>query len=315
MSATSDVNSKADSLADTKSVEDTLVAAEGKITTLKEVRAEQRRQLFRKPTFLIGLVVTLFWIVAAIFPALFTNRQPKQAVKIDGSSFARRPPSGDAWFGTDSIGNDVFARVIYGARDILLMAPAIALLAVVGGTFFGLLMGYYRGWIDEILSRIIEAILSIPVLLLGLLVLTLFGRTRLVIVLTVAALFIPVVTRTVRAAVMGETELDYVTAAKLRGESGLFIMAREILPTITGVLVVEFTVRVAYAIFTVATLAFLGLSFGDATDPDWGKDIAGSYQLVVADQWWGAVFPGLAIATLIIAINLIADAIDEVTTQ
>ncbi len=291
------------------------VVAEGKITTLKQVRAEQRAELFRKPSFLIGLAITLFWVFAAIAPSVLTSRNPRQAVRIDGSTFARKPPSGDAWFGTDSIGNDVFARVIHGTRSILLMAPAIAILAVIGGAFFGLIMGYYRGWLDEILSRIIEALLSLPVLLLALLVLTLFGRSRIIIIFTVAALFTPVVARTVRAAVMGETELDYVTAAKLRGESSFFIMGREILPTITGVLVVELTVRVAYAIFTVATLAFLGLTAGDRTTPDWGNDIADNYRLVVADQWWGAVFPALSIASLIIAINLIADSIDQVTKQ
>lgn len=282
---------------------------------LKQVRAEQRRQLFRSPGFLIGAFITGFWVLAATFPSLLTTRQPNEAVRIDGSVIARQGPSSDAWFGTDAIGNDVYTRVIYGSRSVLTMAPLAALIAVVVGAALGLLMGYYRGWLDEILSRIIEAILSLPVILLALMVLVIFGNSRTVIVITVAALFAPVVTRTVRTAVIGETDLDYVTSATLRGESGPYIMAREILPNVSRVFVVELTVRVGYAIFTISTLAFLGLTASDSTTADWGLDIANSYRLVVSDQWWPSVFPALAIATLVIGINLIADSIEEVTRQ
>ena len=243
-------------------------------SSLKQVRAEQRRLLFRKPAFLFGLAVTLFWVLTAIVPGLFTSRGQNEVVRVDGSVIPRTGPSADAWFGTDAIGNDVFARVIYGSRNVLIMAPVAAILAVIVGAILGLLMGYYRGWLDEILSRIIEAILSLPVILLALMVLVLFGNSRSVIVLTVASLFAPVVTRTVRAAVIGETQLDYVTSAKLRGEGGPFIMMREILPNVSRILVVELTVRVAYAIFTISTLAFLGLTSDDATQADWGRDIA-----------------------------------------
>jgi peptide/nickel transport system permease protein len=284
-------------------------------TTLKQVRAEQRRLLFRKPAFIFGVVVATFWVLTALVPGLFTSRGENEQVRVDGSVIARAAPSSDAWFGTDAIGNDVFARVIYGSRNVLIMAPVAAVIAVIVGAILGLLMGYYRGWLDEILSRVIEAILSLPVILLGLMVLVFFGNSRLVIVLTVAALFAPVVTRTVRAAVIGETQLDYVTSAKLRGENGLFIMTREILPNVSRVLVVELTVRIGYAIFTIATLAFLGLTSDDATQADWGRDIAEASRLIVAGQWWPAVFPALAIASLVIAVNLIADSIEEVTRQ
>ena len=118
--------------------------------------------------------------------------------------------------------------------------------------------------------------------------------------------------RTVRSTVIGEAQLDYVTSAKLRGESSLYIMTREIFPNVTSVLVVEFTVRVGYAIFTVATLAFLGL-VADITAADWGLDVANNYRLIQSEQWWPALFPALAIASLVIAVNLIADSIDQVS--
>ena len=320
MTDTVDPDSPSDEIVDDLGGPDRVPASaigddDGAGSSLKQVRAEQRRLLYRKPAFIFGVVVTTFWVLTALFPRLFTSRGENEVVRVDGNVIPRTGPSADAWFGTDAIGNDVFARVIYGSRNVLIMAPVAAIIAVIVGAILGLLMGYYRGWLDEILSRIIEAILSLPVILLALMVLVLFGNSRFVIVLTVASLFAPVVTRTVRAAVIGETQLDYVTSAKLRGEGGPFIMMREILPNVSRILVVELTVRIAYAIFTISTLAFLGLTSDDATKADWGRDIAEQSRLIVAGQWWAAVFPALAIASLVIAVNLIADSIEEVTRQ
>ena len=278
----------------------------------KSVRAEQRRELFRTPSFLIGLFIVLLWLACGIAPDVFARYPELDPVRVNDQVIPRSPPSADAWFGTDSTGRDVFSRVVYGADNVLINAPAAALIAVALGALLGLIMGYYRGWVDEILSRVMEAILSLPVILLAIMVLVVFGASRIAIILTIAGLFTPVVTRTVRAAVMSESQLDYVAAAKLRGESGLFIMLREILPNITNVLVVEFTVRVGYAIFTVATLAFLGLGADDITVADWGTDISTSYDLVKAGQWWPSIFPALAIAILVIGVNLIADSLDKV---
>ena len=137
------------------------------------------------------------------------------------------------------------------------------------------------------------------------------ARSRLVIIATIATLFTPVVTRTIRSAVLAESQLDYVTSAKLRGENALFVMVREILPNITGVAVVELTVRVGYAIFTVATLSFLGLNAGDSSAADWGTDISKQFKTIVSGQWWAAIFPAIAIGSLVIGVNLVADSIDR----
>lgn len=278
----------------------------------KSVRAEQRRELMKNPSFLIGTFIVILWLLCGILPGVFARYGELDPVRVNDSVIARQPPSSAAWFGTDGTGRDVYSRVVYGADNVLINAPAAALLAVAAGAILGLIMGYYRGWVDEILSRIMEAVLSLPVILLAIMVLVVFGASRIAIVLTIAGLFTPVVTRTVRAAVMSESQLDYVAAAKLRGESGLFIMMREILPNITNVLVVEFTVRVGYAIFTVATLAFLGLGADDITVADWGTDISQSYKLITSGQWWPSIFPALAIALLVIGVNLIADSLDKV---
>lgn len=280
---------------------------EAATATRKQIAREQRRLLFRTPGFIIGMGILLFWVVSAVFPTLITSTDPLAL----GS--ARQSPSGDAWFGTDTIGRDVFARVIHGAEPILVVAPLATLFAIVAGTLVGLLMGYYLGWVDEFLSRIVESILSIPVILTAILVVFTFGQSTPVIIGTIALLFTAPIARTVRAATISEAQLDYVTSAKMRGESSFFIITREILPNITGVIVVELTVRLGYAVFTVATLAFIGLSDGDITEPNWGVDVSQQWERIVADIWWPTIFPALAIASLVIAVNLVADSIDKAT--
>ena len=285
-----------------------------RVAERRQARRERLRLLYRSPAFVIGIAIVAFWIFTGLFPDLLARYDPLDPVRTsDGSILgARLPPSSEAWFGTDQIGRDVYSRVIAGSRSVLLTAPMAAILAVIMGTMLGLVVGFYRGVVDDIISRIIEGFLSIPVILLALLAATTLGTSRIVIITVIAVLFTPVVTRTIRSAVIAEAQLDYVTSARLRGEGGLFIMVREIFPNITGTVVVELTVRIGYAIFTVATLAFLGIAAGDVTTPDWGVDINQTFVLIQAGQWWPTIFPALAIAALVIAVNLVADTIDRV---
>ena len=275
--------------------------------TRQQVRREQRRLLLRSPGFVVGCLIVGFWVVAAIVPGLLTSVGEKEFVPAG----PRTGPGGEAWFGTDNIGRDVYTRVIYGAQKILVVAPLATAIAIIVGTLLGLLMGYYRGWLDEVLSRVLEAILSIPVILMAILVVFTFGRSQPVVIGTIAVLFVPAITRTIRSAAITESQLDYVTSAKMRGESGLFIVTREVLPNVTGLVVVELTVRLGYAVFTYATLAFLGLVGGDITDADWGVDVAQNYTFIGRDVWWPSIFPAAAIATLVIGVNLITDSIDK----
>jgi peptide/nickel transport system permease protein len=175
-------------------------------------------------------------------------------------------------------------------------------------------MGYYRGIVDDVLSRLVEAFLALPVILVALLTLVVLGPSPLVVVAVVGILFTPIVARTVRSAVLSERQLDYVTSAKLRGESGLFILSREIFPNVLGPIVVELTVRFGYAIFTVATLSFLGVGI-QPPSPDWGLSIAEEYSYMIAGVWWSTLFPALAIASTVIAINLIADSLQSVLSE
>jgi peptide/nickel transport system permease protein len=280
----------------------------------KKARRERLRLLYRSPAFVIGALIVAFWIFCGLFPDVLARYDPLNPVRLDDGTIlgARLPPSSHAWFGTDQIGRDVYSRTIWGARSVLLTAPAAAILAVIMGTLLGLITGFFRGLVDDVISRIIEGFLSIPVILLALLAATTLGTSRGVIIAVIAVLFTPVVTRTIRSSVIAEAQLDYVTSARLRGEGSFFIMTREIYPNITGTVVVELTVRLGYAIFTVATLAFLGIASGDVTTPDWGVDINQTFVLIQSNQWWPTIFPALAIAALVIAVNLVADTIDRV---
>ena len=270
-------------------------------------RKERFRLLVRRPGFLVGTVVLLFWIVCAVLGDRITPDDP-----INDFSTPNLSPGSGHWLGTDQFGRDVLSRVMAGSRDVLIVAPIAATLGVVFGTLLGLLMGYYRGWVDEVLSRILEVLLSIPVVLMALVDrhhprFVTFGRDH-------------DGGRAVHAdrdpdgagggAGRGPARLRDVGAA-CGGEHGLFVMTREILPNITPTILVEYTVRIGYAVFTVATLSFLGAGIRPPS-PDWGLAVADTYQLIQSGQWWIPIFPALAIATVVIATNLVADSIDAV---
>jgi len=264
----------------------------------------------RSPAFLIGVAILLWWIVCALFGKTIAPYNP-----VAGSLTAfNQPPSVAHWFGTDSLGRDVFSRVIVGARDILIVAPLATLLGTVLGTSIGLVQGYFRGRVDSFSGRLVEAVLALPVVIVAFLFVVALGPSEPVLVIVIGLVFGLLISRTVRTAVLQERDLDYVAAARLRDESNVHIMFVEILPNVFGPILVEFTVRLGYAIFAVATLSFLGFGIQPPT-PDWGADIANSYQYLGAGYWWEVLFPALAIASLVVAINLIADSIEAVVIQ
>jgi peptide/nickel transport system permease protein len=276
-------------------------------------RAQARREtillLLHRPAFIIGNVIILFWIICAILGQRITPYDP-----FNHFAVGHLPPGPEHLMGTDRLGRDVLSRVMVGSRDVLIVAPLAALLGVSCGTLLGLIMGYYRGRVDDVLSRVIESFLALPVILVALLALVVLGSSPLVVVAVVGILFTPIVARTVRSAVLSERELDYVTAAKLRGESGFFILSREIFPNVLGPTVVEMTVRFGYAIFTVATLSFLGVGL-QPPSPDWGLSVSQEYTNMISGIWWPTLFPALAIASTVVAVNLVADSLQSVLNE
>lgn len=262
--------------------------------------------LLRSPGFVVGAVILLFWAGCALFAPLFVPYDPFADDLLNTLS----PPSADHWFGTDQIGRDVFSRVLTGARDILTIAPLATLVGTVAGTAIGLVTGYFGGWIDALVGRLLEVMLSLPLIVVALLVLVALGPSTPTVVVVVGLVFAPLVARTVRAAVLTERHLDYVAAATVRGERAPYVMAAEILPNILPPIIVEATVRLGYAIFTIASLSFLGFGV-QPPSPDWGLTIAENYGVVVGGFWWTVVFDIAATASLVVAVNLVADAMQR----
>ena len=277
--------------------------------------AEQKRQrrylmkaLLRSPTFMVGLCIVLFWVFMACFSTFITQDPFAQDALASLQS-----PSPAHWFGTDDLGRDVFARTMAGARTVLIIAPLATILALLWGGIIGLIAGFWRGLTDEIMMRLIDVLLALPIIITSILVLSLLGTGTAIIIVTIGALFTPVVSRTVRAAVIGEREREYVMAARLRGERSAFVMSREILPNITQPIIVEGTVRLGYAVFTAATLSFLGFGLAPPS-PDWGLTIA-NQRVFLQIAPWTVLFPAAALASLVVAVNLITDGLGRVWSK
>jgi len=275
-------------------------------------RREQIRRLRRSRTFTAGTVIVGFWVLCALFGGRIASEDPLATDPLN----ALAAPSGAHWFGTDVLGRDTFARVMVGGRAMLIMAPAAALLATVLGTTLGLVAGYRRGAVDDVLSRIFEACLALPVVVFASVVLVAVGTSPPAIIAAVAIPISPIVARSVRAAVMAERELEYVDAARVRSEAGAYIMFREILPNVRAVVLVEFVVRLAYAVFAITTLSFIGVGVQPPT-PDWGRQIFEHYSLLGGGLLggWAVLFPVAAIASLVVGISLIVDGVTEVVDR
>ena len=273
-------------------------------------RRETLRQLSRSKTFIAGAIIVGFWVFCAILGRQVAPYDPlAQAFpQLIGLSPAHL-------FGTDQLGRDVFSRVLAGARDIMTIAPLATLLGIGGGTIIGLITGYFRGLVDDTVSRVVDAVLALPLIVIAVTVLVALGHSTLTLIVVIGLVFTPIVSRTVRAAVLAERQLDYVSAAQLSGERAPYIMFVEILPNVMGPIVVEATVRLGYAIFAVAGLTFLGFGV-QPPSPDWALQISDNYQLLgTGTYWWTVVFPAGAIVSLVVGVNLIADGLARVISR
>lgn len=264
------------------------------------------RQLVRRPLSLIGLViVSVFILMAVVGPMIAPYRY--DAI-IRGA--ARQAPSQEHLFGTDRLGRDVFSRVLWGARDMIGLPTITTALAVFLGACLGLALGYVGGWIDEIVARALDSLLSIPALVLALVMLGTIGPSSIGIVIVIVVLYTPIVARVVRAATLNVRSAGYIEAAKLRGESTGYILFREILPGVLPALVVEGALRFSYAIFLTASLGFLGLGV-QPPSPDWGRMVNEARESF-SQTPWALWFPAGAIAMLIIGVNLLSDGLRRV---
>ncbi|MBK8135788.1 MAG: ABC transporter permease [Chloroflexi bacterium] len=269
------------------------------------------RTLAQRRLSLVGLILVSGFILAAVFGPNIAPYPFDDLVRDASGTVARRvPPNAEFLFGTDKLGRDVFSRILWGARDVIGIAGIATALAVTLGTAIGLAIGYRGGWVDELVSRAFDSLLAIPALVLALVMLATLGASSAGIIIVIVLLYTPIVTRVIRSATLGLRAAGYVEAARLRGESTLYILFREILPGVLPALAVEAALRFSYAIFLTASLGFLGLGV-QPPSPDWGRMVYEA-RLDFNRAPWALWFPAGAIAMLVISVNLLADGLRRV---
>lgn len=276
-------------------------------TQLKEALRDLRA---RPVSVAAGLVVGLFLFLAAFGGGIAPYRYDELVRGESGSVMRRQPPSAQFPFGTDRLGRDVYSRVLWGAREVIVIPGVATALAVILGTGIGLTIGYFGGWLDELVSRLFDSLLAIPALVLALVMLATVGTSAGGLVIVIVLLYTPIVTRVIRSATLGIRSAGYIEAAKLRGESLVYILFREILPGVLPALTVEAALRFSYAIFLTASLGFLGLGV-QPPSPDWGR-MVNEARGDLATTPWALWFPAGAIALLVVSVNVVADELRRV---
>lgn len=267
--------------------------------------------VFKYPLSTLGaLIVAVFLLMAAVGPMIAPYDFDQIVRDSEGSAARRLAPSPEFPFGTDRLGRDILSRVLWGARDIIVIPGIATVLSVLFGTALGLALGYFGGWVDEVISRLFDGLLAIPAMVLALAMLATLGSSPIGLITVVVLLYTPIVTRVIRSAALNLRTAGYVEAARLRGESTLYILFREILPGVLPALAVEGALRFSYAIFLTASLGFLGLGV-QPPSPDWGRMVNEARQDFSTLPWtlW---FPAGSIAMLVIGVNLLADGLRRV---
>ncbi|HDP24106.1 MAG TPA: ABC transporter permease [Deltaproteobacteria bacterium] len=270
-------------------------------------------------TATVGLVIVLFWVVVAIFAPFLTLYTPYEQDWMSPNA----GPSSEHILGTDELGRDLWSRLIYGARVVLVILPITenfwipggtalwgVLIALLIGTTLGLVSGYYGAWIDELVMRLLDAMMAVPIILLYLLIMASLGASAINVVIAMTIVGTPGIARLVRSLTLDIKTREYVKSAQTRGESPLYIMFIEILPNARGPIIVDSMLRVGYAIFAMGTLGFLGLGMPPPS-PDWGSMVAKGREFILMGSPWASLWPSIAIASLVVGLNLLADGLRE----
>lgn len=266
----------------------------------QRIRAAMRAMTGSRSALIGFVLIAVHLVVAIAAPVL----APYSPVANDGL-LPIDPPTMAHLAGTDQLGRDVLSRTLYGGRIALMDTVLATVCTIAVGTALGCLAGYRRGWFDEMVMRIVDAVLSVPAILALLVVVTVAGSGTWVLVLAVTVVYAPAVARVVRAATLEVIPLDYVTAARARGERPVGVLWREVLPNILDVVLVETAMRASWVVLLISSLSYLGFGANPPT-PDWGLMVSENRsQLAVAP--WVSVAPIAALATLVIGLNLAAD--------
>ena len=263
------------------------------------------RALLRRPTFVLSALVLGAWLLGAVL---------WRVVGLDPYANTGELLAAPSWaqpFGTDNLGRSVFARTVAGADWALLIGPLGAVLATVLGGALGVVAGYYRGLVDTALTRVFDVLTVLPPIIFLIVLVTGFGSGTVALIVSIGVVYAPGIARIIRAATLAEMGKDYVTSARLQRESRWRTMLLELVPNVWPTLLVQITLSLASAILMTATLSFLGLG-ARPPSADWGLAI-NTNMIFIQQQWWTVLFPALAVASLVVSVQLIADNLKEVS--
>lgn len=269
--------------------------------------------LKESPIGMFGLFLVMFWVTLAVLAPLLPLLDPNKPFIPFQSPFSQAPDGTNFWLGSDYKGRDILSRLIWGSQLVLLWSTLATIVAYTVGILMGVMAGYLGGWWDEVISFMGNVLLSFPVMVLYLIIITYLGASGLNVIIAVTFATGPAIMRIVRGLVLDLKTRDYVAAAEVRGESPLYIMLVELLPNARGPLIVDACLRLGYVIITIALLGYLGIGL-PPPDPDWGKMIAESQPLGEFGAN-GAVWPAIAISTLVLGLNLLADGLREISLR
>ncbi|MBT6286360.1 MAG: ABC transporter permease [Rhodospirillaceae bacterium] len=258
------------------------------------------------PVTLIAFSLFLMIVIIAIFGPVLAPYDPLAS----NASNALQPPSWDHWFGTDNVGRDVFSRVLVATRlDLLISITAVAISFVVGG-FLGMLAGYYGGWWDRLVGRMVDTIMAFPLFVLAMGIVAAAGNTVENIVYATAIINVPFYARVARAEVNVRRNAGYVLAAKLAGNSDIRVMALHVFPNALPPMMVQVSLNMGWAILNAAGLSFIGLGVQPPT-AEWGIMVAEGANYIVSGEWWMAIFPGAALMLAVFTFNLMGDGLRD----
>lgn len=258
------------------------------------------------PLCIIGSLLLALLIFLAAFGPLLAPNDPILVNTPDRFT----APGSDYYFGTDEFGRDIFSRVLYGARIAVQVGMVSVVVAFLGGIVLGLISGYYGGWVDTVLSRLLEIWLSFPDILFVIAVVAILGPSLNTVILALGFLSIPAYARIVRGSVLSAREETYVEAARSVGVSNTRIMMKHILPNVVAPLIILSSMRFGSALLTGAGLSFIGLG-AQPPEPEWGAILSGG-RMYMYQAPWITVFPGLAIAVFVLGVNMLGDGLRDV---
>ena len=264
----------------------------------------------------IGATLVFFWLLMAVSAPFLPLIDPNKPIAPFTTPFSYdRTGETFFWLGTDYKGRDMLSRTIWGCQRVIVWGVSATAVAYVVGTAFGLIAGYLSGWWDEIITFLGNVLLSFPVMVLFIVVLNYLGPSGFNIVIAVTFASAPAIMRIVRGLTLDIKTRDYVFAAQTRGESPWYIMLLELLPNVRGPIIVDACLRLGYTTVAITTLTFLGLGL-QPPDPDWGLMIRESAKTAMLFQFsYMLIIPALAVSTLILGFNLLADGLREISLR